>query len=172
MPRPTAPKIELAPRVRSIVEEIARQRNAEYRTVVRAKLILAMAAGVGNRELARSQQMDREVIRIWRTRWIELTPKLARAEVAQASEQDLRSLILTGLSDLPRSGAPVTFTAEQVAQMVAVACEDPSQSGLPISHWPPQELAVEVVKRQIVERISPSSIGRFLKSGGLTATPE
>ncbi len=170
MPLPTAPKIEFSARVRQIVEEIARQRNTEYRLVIRARLVLAMADGAGNRELARTQQLDRGVIRDWRARWIELTPKLSRAETSKASDQDLRDLVLNGLSDLPRSGAPPTFTAEQIVQIVAVACEEPSKSGLPISHWSPKELAAEVVKRQIVKSISPSSVGRFLKSGGLKAT--
>lgn len=169
MPLPTARKIELSARVRLIVEEIARLRNAEYRLVIRARLVLAMADGAGNRELARTQKLDRGIVRAWRSRWIELTPKLSPAEI---SDHDLRDLVLKGLSDLPRSGAPPTFTAEQIVQIVAVACEEPSKSGRPISHWTPKELAAEVIKRQIVETISPSSVGRFLKSGRLEATPE
>jgi hypothetical protein len=47
MPHKTAPKIELSARVRQIIEEIARQRSTEYRLVVRASLILAMADGAG-----------------------------------------------------------------------------------------------------------------------------
>lgn len=167
MPLPTAPKIELSARVRLIVEEIARQRNAEYRLVIRARLILAMADGTGNRELARDHKLDREAVRCWRTRWVALLPTLNRAEI---SDQDLRELALKGLRDLPRSGAPPTFTAEQIVQIIAVACEEPAKSGRPISHWTPKELAAEVVHRQIVKTISPSSVGRFLKSGGLKAT--
>lgn len=167
MPLPTAPKIELSARVRLIVEEVARQRNAEYRLVIRARLILAMADGAGNRELARNHKLDREVVRSWRTRWVELIPTLNRTEI---SDQDLRHLALKGLSDLPRSGAPPIFTAEQIVQIIAVACEEPSKSGRPISHWTPKELAAEVVNRQIVETISPSSVWRFLKSGGIKAT--
>jgi transposase len=92
---------------------------------------------------------------------------LAAAESAEISDEDLRDLILTGLSDLPRSGAPPTFSAEQIVQIVAVACEDPVQSERPISHWTPSELADEAVKRQIVESISPASVGRFLNQADL-----
>jgi len=167
VPLPTAPKIELSTRTRLIVEEISRQRNTEHRLVIRAKLILAMADGAGNRELARDHKLDRESVRYWRNRWVELLPTLNRAEI---SDQDLRQLALKGLSDLPRSGKPATFTAEQIVQIIAVACEEPSKSGRPISHWTPKELAAEVVNRQIVETISPSSVWRFLKSGGIKAT--
>jgi transposase len=69
------------------------------------------------------------------------------------------------LTDTPRSGTPATFTAEQSVQMVAVACEPPAESGRPIRHWTPREVADEVRKRGIVETISTRSVGRFLKSG-------
>lgn len=167
MPHQTAPKIELSEQVRQIVEEIARQRSTEYRLVVRALLILAMADGVGNNELARQHNLDRGVVRNWRNRWLDLSLRLAEVEASGISDGHVRALILTGLSDLPRSGTPPTFTAQQIVQIVAVGCEDPANSGRPISHWTPQELADEVVKRHIVARISPASVGRFLKSGRL-----
>jgi putative transposase len=172
MPHETAPKIELSARVRKILEAIARQRSTEYRLVIRASLILAMAAGTGNHELVRTQKLDRGTVRYWRGRWIELTPKLTRAEASASSDEDLRALLLTGLRDLPRSGLPPKCTAEQIVRIVAVACEEPSQSGRPITHWTPPELAAEVLHRQIVASISPSSVGRFLKSGRLKATSD
>jgi hypothetical protein len=46
---------------------------------------------------------------------------------------------------------------------MALACEPPEQSNLPLSHWSQSELAREAVKRGIVDRISHGSIGRFLK---------
>jgi transposase len=76
------------------------------------------------------------------------------------------------LSDAPRPGAPVKFTAEQVTEIVAVACEDPENSGRPVTHWTPRELADEVIKRDIVASISPRQVGRFLKSGGTQTSSE
>ncbi|MBO0862410.1 MAG: helix-turn-helix domain-containing protein, partial [Chloracidobacterium sp.] len=111
MPNKTSPKIDLSARSRKIVEEIARRRSTEYRLVVRALLLLAMADGVGNNELARSHQMDRGVVRKWRNRWVNLVLKLENAEASKISDDDLRDLIVTGLNDLPRSGTPPKFTA-------------------------------------------------------------
>ena len=165
MPNQTSPKIDLSARSRKVIEEIAKQRSAEYRLVVRAMMMLAMADGVGNNELARNHQMDRAVVRKWRNRWLDLTTKLGNAEASEIGDEHLRALILTGLSDLPRSGTPPRFTAEQIVQIVAVSCEEPGKSERPISHWTPAELADEVVKRKIVESISVSSVERFLKSG-------
>jgi putative transposase len=134
VPNQTASKVDLSARSRKIVEEIAKQRRAEYRVVVRALMMLAMADGVGNNALARNHQMDRVVVRKWRNRRLDLTAKLKNAEASEIRDEHLRDLILTGLSDLPRSGTPPTFTAEQIVQIVAVSCEEPSNSGRPISH--------------------------------------
>jgi putative transposase len=163
MPRQTAPMVALSVRVRKILEETARQRSTEHRLVVRALLILAMADCLNNHELSRTRKLDRGTIRYWRSRWIALTPQLVRAEEAGVKDEDLRDLVINGLSDLPRSGTPPKFTAEQIVGIVAVSCEDPAASGRPISHWTQPELAREVEKRGIVESISPASIGRFLK---------
>ena len=165
MPNKTSPKIDLSASSRKIVEEIARRRSTEYRLVIRALLLLSMADGIGNNALARRHAMDRAVVRKWRNRWVELVVKLQQAEAAGISDEDLPDLILTGLSDLPRSGTPPKFTAEQIVQIIAVSCEAPLESQRPVSHWTPSELADEAVKRQIVESISPASVGRFLKSG-------
>ena len=73
------------------------------------------------------------------------------------------------LADRPRSGSPGKFSAEQLCQIIAVACQPPAESGRPVSHWTAQELADEVVKQEIVESISPRHIGRFLKGIGFEA---
>jgi putative transposase len=165
MPNQTSPKIELSQRVRKLLEEIARQRRCEHRQVLRARLLLAMADGVGNNQLARQLQMDRGVVRSWRNRWLELAQKLRTAQDTDTTDTQLRELLLDALSDLARSGTPPTFTDEQICQVIAIACQEPCDSGRPISHWTPPELADEVVKRQIVESISASSVRRFLKAG-------
>ena len=66
MPRQPKPQIELSERVRKIVEEIANKRSTEYRLVIRALLMLAMADGAGNSALARQRNLDRGVVRDWR----------------------------------------------------------------------------------------------------------
>jgi putative transposase len=90
-------------------------------------------------------------------------------EADEGSDKALTTVIVEALTDYPRAGTPATFTAEQIVQMVAIACEDPADSGRPVSHWTPREVADEVRKRGIVETISTRSVGRFLKSGRFTA---
>ena len=64
--------------------------------------------------------------------------------------------------DDDRPGAPPKFTPEQMAGIIALACEPPADSGLPVSHWTPPELAREAIKRGLVESISPRQVDRFL----------
>jgi putative transposase len=84
----------------------------------------------------------------------------------------LREAIAEVLGDLPRPGCGGKFTAEQIAQILAVACEPPERSGRPVTHWTPRELADEVIKRGIVPAISVRHVGRFLKDGGSSAAQE
>ena len=67
------------------------------------------------------------------------------------------------LSDRPRPGSPGEFSVEQIVEIVAVACEPPARSGLPISHWTTRELSQEAIERGLVKKISPS---RLLYSNG------
>ena len=99
---------------------------------------------------------------MWRRRWAEASAQLTEAE-DEATEAQLAELIAVVLSDQPRSGAPPTFTPEQICQIVALACEDPLLSGRRVTEWTPTELADEAVQRGIVSTISPRSVGRFLK---------
>ena len=67
------------------------------------------------------------------------------------------------LQDLPRSGAPDTFTPEQLCQIVVLACEKREHYGRPITHWTNNELVDEAIKQGIVESISTSYVGQLLK---------
>ena len=56
---------------------------------------------------------------------------LLTAEAAGATDQDLEKLIIGVLTDVTRSGAPPRFSAEQVAGIIALACE----LGIPVQFF-------------------------------------
>ena len=62
---------------------------------------------------------------------------------------------LGGLKDAPRSGRPPAFTATDRAEVIALACALPAESGVPLSKWSCLELA------------SASTIGRWLAGDAL-----
>lgn len=163
MPRLSPPPITLTERQGAVIERWARSQAKAYRLVQRATLIKEMAGGANNREVAERTKRSRLTVRLWRSRWVAASQRLAVAEQEGGEEQLLSTIMEEILSDEYRSGTPATFTPEQVVQMVAISCENPAESERPISHWTPRELAAEAVKRQIVESISTRSAGRFLK---------
>ena len=103
-------------------------------------------------------------------RWGALTSKLEQLASEGVSDKVLTTVIEEALTDILRLGTPATFTVEQIVQIVAVACENPAEAGRPISQWTPREVADEVIQRGIVETISTRSVGRFLQSGGFSAS--
>lgn len=168
MSGPKPPPIELSESQLAVMERIRRRQTCAQRVVRRARIILEVAAGGNNKEVARRLGAHRDTVKDWRERWLDASEQLASMEET-GDEKALAEWIETLLDDKMRSGAPATFSSEQVVQIVAVACEKPQDCGRPVSHWTPTELADEVVKRGIVESISPRSVGRFLKGGGPSA---
>jgi putative transposase len=168
---PVSPTVMLTARQRACVEQIARRQTNPQRLVRRAKLLLALDAGANNSQIARQRHLNRGTVHIWRQRWLALAPKLEQIAADVGPDKALTTRIVEALTDHPRSGTPAIFTAEQIVQIVAVACEAPADSGRPVSHWTPREVAEEVRKRGIVETISTRSVGRFLKSGRFEAAP-
>ena len=160
-----SPRVQLTPRQRTCLEQIIRRQTSPQRLVRRAKILLALETGANECHVMRQMHLNRGTVRVWRQRWLAFAPKLAQLEANAGSDKTLCTMIVEALTDHPRPGTPATFTAEQIVQIVAVACEDPADSGRPVSHWPPREVAAEVRKRGSVATLSTRSVGRFLKSG-------
>ena len=160
----TARPIELLPRQRRVLERIGRRSSGAHRAVMRARIILLADARLDNLSIAQQVGVDDHCVSKWRSRWSSQAERLASAE-AQSSDQELMALIEQTLDDASRSGTPAKFSAEQVTQILAVACEPPEQSGRPVTHWTESQLAAEAVQRGIVPSISPRQAGRFLKDG-------
>jgi putative transposase len=157
-PKPLA--VELTDAQRDALQALVRRHSTPQQLARRAQILLAAADGRSNSEIARSFEVTRDLVQHWRARWQMFQPI------------PLRELSLEDrLSDAPRSGKPSTITAEQICAIVAMACEAPSQAGRPITHWTQREIADEVIKRGIVERISPRHAARILKNPGPQTAP-
>lgn len=158
MARP-APLIELCPEQRTLLEGLARSRESAHSLVQRAQIVLRAADGEYNKSIAHALNLGEESVGQWRRRWAN-----AQHELAALANQPkrLRTEVERILSDQPRSGSPGDFSAEQICQIVALACETPPP---PLTHWTRNDLVRETIARGIAETISASTIGRFLKSG-------
>ena len=77
--------------------------------MIRARIVLAAAEGAANTEIAAEVGVHVDTVRKWRRRF------------AAAG--------LAGLEDLPRSGRRRGFTPVQVAEVKALACTLPAETG-------------------------------------------
>ena len=165
MARQRARGIILTDKEKEALEKIRSSGRIEHRYHQRALIILKAAAGETNYAMAKTLNIMRNTIKQWRKRWLDNKEELERLSLEKDNKK-YRIGILEILRDKDRSGHPIKFTAEQVCQIMSVACEKPQDSGHILSHWGAKQLAMEVEKRGIVESISKTQVGRFLKSGG------
>jgi len=148
MPLLAADPVTVLPEQREQLEQLIRTRSTPQQLALRARMIVHAAEGVRVRESARELGVWPKTVRYWRKRW---------------RQADDKHSVCERLADAPRSGAPPTYTAEQVCAVVAMTCEKPSESERPISQWSQREIADEAIRRGIVPNISQRSVGRFLK---------
>jgi putative transposase len=161
LPGPQPLSITVSAAQRALLERLARAQTTPQALARRARIILLAAEGHQNEPIAEQLGCNRIQVREWRRRWAEASPRLEALEGSDAAEAVRIQAISEVLSDRARSGRPSRFTAEQVCQILALACEDPSESGREVTHWTPRELAQEAQKRGIVESISVRTVGRF-----------
>jgi transposase len=144
----TADPVIVFPAQREALEQLVRSGSTPQQLALRARIIVQAADNIGVRASAEELGVWPKTVRQWRKRWREAA---AEAPVAQR------------LADAPRSGAPATYTAEQICAIIAMTCEKPSDGERPISHWSQREIADEAIRRGLVPTMSQRSVGRFLK---------
>jgi transposase len=139
--------IVLSPAERTVLTVRAHAARVAHRDVVRARIVLAADDGQPNGEIADDLGLHVDTVRKWRRRF--------------AADG------LDGLADLARSGRPRTFTPVQAAEVKALACELPAESGVPLSRWSTADLAAQAVERGIVDAVSASTVRRWLEADAI-----
>lgn len=154
--------LELSQEEINLLTALDRSRTVEVALQDRARIVLDAAAGTTNQSIAKQRGIEEHRVARWRNRWKE------RHEQWKQSDPELRppmseKLVKEWLSDKKGRGKKPHITEEQKALILAVACEPPSQSGYPHTHWTDRLLAQEVIRRGIVETLSHVWIWSFLK---------
>ena len=140
---PAAVPVTLTAAERKILKKRARGAKTPYRDRLRAQIVLAAARGHGNARIAAELGIGAGTARKWRGRF--------------AGHR------LGGLKDLPRSGRPRRISAVARAAVVALACQLPAATGVPLSRWTGPELAAELAAQHLVsEPVSVTSLLRIL----------
>ena len=162
----SAAKVLITERQQALLQQIVAASTSSVRLVQRAQIVLRAFAGEDNQTIAQAIDLDRTAVGLWRRRWAQAWPKLSRLECVE-THAAFRRAVEEVLSDAPRSGNPGKFTPEQITLILALACEPPENSGRPITHWTPKELADEAQQRGIVDAISESQVRRYLNEAEL-----
>jgi len=128
---------------RKALKKRIRGARTAWRDRLRAQIVLAAARGRGNARIAGDLRVSQDTVRKWRGRFADRG--------------------LEGLSDLPRPGRPRQISAEVRAAVVALACQLPAATGVPLAHWTGPELAAELTAQNLVSSpVSASSVLRIL----------
>ena len=140
---PAAVPVTLTASERKILKKRARGAKTPYRDRLRAQIVLEAARGRENARIAAGLGTSVNTVRKWRGRFAECG--------------------LAGLRDLPRSGRPRVISEADRAAVVALACQLPAATGVPLSRWTGPELKRELEARALVSApVSVTSLLRFL----------
>jgi|HubBroStandDraft_3_1064219.scaffolds.fasta_scaffold57811_2 transposase len=142
MPLPRAVPVTPTAAERTTLKKRARGAKTAHRDRLRAQIVLAAARGRDNARIAADLQITADTVRKWRGRFA------ARG--------------LPGLTDLPRSGRPRRISELTRAAVVALACQLPAATGVPLSRWTGPELLAEVTRAGMNCELSVSSVLRIL----------
>jgi len=146
MPLSSPYQIVLSGDEQAVLAARARSIRGPCRDRLRAAIVLAAAASQDNAAIARQLGVCTDTVRKWRRRF-------ATAR-------------LPGLADAPRSGRPPSFTATDRAEVIALACALPAESGVPLARWSSPDLARELAARRQLA-VSASTVRRWLAGDAL-----
>ena len=140
---------------RKVLHRRAHAVRSEYRERLRAQIVLAAADQETNAAIAARLHLHVDTVRKWRKRFAVKG--------------------MAGLRDEPRPGRPRRIGALERAEITALACTLPAETGLPLSRFSHADLAGEATGRGLIEAISPSTVRRILRqsqgSGVLVSCP-
>jgi transposase len=135
------------------LRQLKRPGNVARRMADRARIILWTADAVAVAEIASRLEISPSTVINWRCWFLE------------RSGQGLSYAAC--LSDRPRSGRPPNLDTKQMAQIKAIACEQPAKLHLPLSRFSLGEIVLWIKQAGIVTDISTSSVWRFLHHDAL-----
>jgi putative transposase len=117
---------------------MARSRSLSAATVIRARIVLASAAGEASNKIAARMQLTNATVGKWRGRFLQTR--------------------IEGLHDEMRPGKPRTIDDERVAELINTTLHTKPANGA--THWSVRAVALEA-------KISPTSVHRYFKLLGL-----
>lgn len=128
--------------------KVVNGQKSEQRLVLRSSIILMLAGGQSEKEVAKELGVDIKTVRKWRDRYT-------------VGGFD-------ALKDLPRSGAPGKFSIVQRCEVIAIACDKPKNYGYDTHNQWNLDILTDAVNKSIKNiEMSRSSVARTLNMNEL-----
>jgi len=153
--------LEASPNQLKMLKKLAKGSSVKLDLKKRATIILALLEESNHCSVSESLNISRKTVIKWKQRWEQ--SKLELEQVERDEPRKLNQTINEILGDKYRSGRCSRFTMEQIAHIINLSLQKPESVGVPTSHWTAEELARKAIKDNIVEKISPRQISRYLK---------
>jgi len=153
---------------RELLQKIHNKRSVPEFMKQRIQVVLAAATGMQNKIIAVQYDLEVHFVGMWRNRFAEHYRSWCQTDETLRPTWN-ENLILTWLRDAKGRGRKEDFTPDKRTKIAAISLESPEQSGLPVTHWTPELLAKEAVRRGVVETISASTVSRILKKRFIAA---
>jgi transposase len=131
---------------KAAIEKLLKSRTTPARDLERARIVSLASKGKSAPAIATELNLAEITVRTWLRRFNESG--------------------LTGLSDLPRSGRPIVYTPEHVAEIIATALSNPRELGQPFSCWTLDRLEIYLNEEKKIA-IKRSRIDELLIAEGL-----
>jgi transposase len=119
---------DLTSEERSAVETLARSRTEPARRVERARMVWRASRGEAPPSIAAALGLDADTV---------------RRRIHRFNKEGLAAL-----EDHPRGGRPATYSADEVASVIAAALTSPRHLGLPFAAWTLDRLAAYLLEHK------------------------
>jgi transposase len=153
--------LTVTPKQLRVLEKLANGSAVQLNLKKRATIILEVLEESNHSHVSERLGITRKTVIKWTKRWKESQPELERVE--RDEPRKLNKTINEILGDKYRAGRPSDFTMNQIACIINLSLQKPESVGLPITHWTAGALAWKAAEDNIIEKISPRQISRYLK---------
>lgn len=148
------------------LKKFASRHSTPHQMSKRANILLFAFEAQPHSKISKDLKVSVNTVKAWRKNWNESYEELSKLE----TETDLTKALYLFFTDLKRPGKPKKFTEVQRKQIVALACDKPTNHGIEMTDWTNEMLALTARSKGIVETISTSQVRRILKKGAVTTT--
>ena len=170
--REGAPALEMSARQKRLLTEYSKKRDIAHHHKSRLSILLQAAEGLSHNLIARTEETTVNRVKFWRKNWEIGKEALKRFEEGKlgngVKDHEMLKEMLKRLEDAPRSGTPATISESQKAQIVGLACENPSDYGRPQTVWTYKLLKEVIIEKGILATLHERTVGKILKNAGVT----